>query len=435
MAKHNPFFHGNPVPPTQFVGRRRAWRRIVSRILNQGQSTAIVGEPRSGKTSLLFYLAAPETRDSLYSKHSDHLLFSYMDGQTFSGNFTQPQFWERALLPLHEKFTSDTPSPLAQAYQVCQDDDFGVFVLERLFTQVRKNELRFVLMLDEFDLLLCHPVLNSTEFFGGLRSLASRSRGALALIIASRSPLAALNERTQELSRTGSPYFNFLDELTLGPLFDEEITKLLDRAEDRFTTSDRRYITKVAGGHPYLLQVAASELWLAYEESVENSTQRWQLTGERLYDTAVLTLEDTWRVWSPVVRKTFTIIALTDVAEILQERRIHKLSLIQDLHRFGPEMRALRKQGFVIEDETRQVGWRVYPQAFLWWLVDELVRSARHESPFTSWLQEQELEDLLKQNEKEQLYHAAHEIRNMLQDGAATLIEAAAKGAGEAVRI
>jgi hypothetical protein len=38
------------------------------------------------------------------------------------------------------------------------------------------------------------------------------------------------------------------------------MTGLLRRAGGRFTTADRRFITKVAGGHPYLLQVAAFEL-------------------------------------------------------------------------------------------------------------------------------------------------------------------------------
>ena len=54
----NPFFCGNPVPPDQFIGRRREVHRIAGRIANRGQSTAIVGEPRSGKTSLLLYLSA-----------------------------------------------------------------------------------------------------------------------------------------------------------------------------------------------------------------------------------------------------------------------------------------------------------------------------------------------------------------------------------------
>jgi len=50
----NPFFYGNPVSPDQFLNRRRELRRIVGRIANQGQSSAIVGEPRGGKTPLFY---------------------------------------------------------------------------------------------------------------------------------------------------------------------------------------------------------------------------------------------------------------------------------------------------------------------------------------------------------------------------------------------
>ena len=275
---HNPFFYGNPVPPDQFIGRRRALRRVVNRIINHGQSTAIIGEPRSGKTSLLDYVKALETRAELYGRHGERLLFSYVDGQALGSTFTQFQFWEYTLQPLEERIT-DPLSPLAKAYRTCRKNDFGAFVLERLLAQMREAELRLVLLLDEFDALLYHEVLNSTEFFGGLRSLASRGRGALALVIASRSPLTALNKKTQELSRTGSPYFNFLDEITLGPWSNKAVTDLLNRAGDRFTADDRRYLAKVAGGHPYLLQAAASELWGAYAEGVDDTGEHWQRTG------------------------------------------------------------------------------------------------------------------------------------------------------------
>lgn len=53
----NPFLHGNPVPHTHFFDRRQAVRRLKGRLLSHGQSSAVVGEPHMGKTSLLHYLA------------------------------------------------------------------------------------------------------------------------------------------------------------------------------------------------------------------------------------------------------------------------------------------------------------------------------------------------------------------------------------------
>jgi len=430
----NPFFYGNPVPPDQFVNRRRELRRITGRIANQGQSTAVVGEPRSGKTSLLDYLAAPEKRTELYGENGEWLLFSYMDVQTLGSEFSQVQFWEYALRPLHERAVAPNPgSPLAQAYQTCRENDFGAFVMERLLAQMRPTGWRLVLMLDEFDVLLHHPILNCAEFFGSLRSLASRSKGALALVIASRCPLTALNKDTQQFSRTGSPYFNFLDEITLGPWPDKDVTELLRRAEGRFTTTDRRFITNVAGGHPYLLQVAAFELWEAYVEGQDDPHQRWRQAGRSLYDKAALILDDTWRLWSPATRKAFTIVALADIPRTLEQRQFYELPLTRDKRGVGRELRSLAKQGFVAEEKTAPVGWRVRPQAFLWWLADELVRTVREETPFGEWLQKQELGFLLTRGEKEQLGKAAHAVGDLLKDGAVTLIQAAAGGAGAAM--
>ena len=65
--------------PDQFLDRRREVRRLVGRIVNRGQSSAIVGEPRVGKTSLLEYLAAPKLRAEQYDADREQLLFTYLD--------------------------------------------------------------------------------------------------------------------------------------------------------------------------------------------------------------------------------------------------------------------------------------------------------------------------------------------------------------------
>jgi len=431
---HNPFFYGNPVSPDQFLDRQRELRRIAGRIVSQGQSTAVVGEPRSGKTSLLLYLAAPETRDDLYGPDGQMLSFSFIDNQALSGQCNQAQFWELALRPFREEVIGhDINSPLARAYQICQENAFGTFTLERLLAQMNAKGWRLVLSLDEFDALLYYTALSCAEFFGGLRTLASRSRGTLALVIASRRPLTDLNKDTQQFSRTSSPYFNFLDEITLGPFPNKTIPELLGRAKDHFTTGDRRFIEKAAGGHPYLLQAASSEMWEAHEEGQDEPTRRWRQVGHGLYDKAALILEDTWRLWSPAMRKAFTIVALADVVKMLEQRQFYAVPLVRDKRDVGPELRLLGKQGFVTEDQTALAGWRVRPQAFLWWLADELVRTVRDETSFEEWLQKQELGFLLTRGEKEQLGKAVRAVVDLLKGGVTTLIEAVAKGVGEAV--
>lgn len=86
----NPFYHGNPVAPDQFLDRRGELRRLVNRIVNRGQSSAVVGEPRTGKTSLLEYLAAQDTRMQLYGQEE----------KSFSFPFWMHRHWEDSL-PRH----------------------------------------------------------------------------------------------------------------------------------------------------------------------------------------------------------------------------------------------------------------------------------------------------------------------------------------------
>ena len=434
MRHPNPFFYGNPVPYDHFIGRERELRHVVGRIVYQGQSTAIVGEPRVGKTSLVEYLCAQETCTDLYGAKSDRMLFSYLDGHTLPGEFTQAQFWERALTPLYEQVVkSQRLSALGKAYDLCEENAFGMFVMERLLAQMRHADRRanwhLVLLLDEFDLLLHHPVLNCAEFFGSLRGLASRSKGALALVLTSRQSISALNTATQQFSRTGSPYFNFLSEVTLGPFEDKNCADLFERADGRFTRADRRMISDWAGNHPYLLQVAASEMWEGYLDEPEDVYRRCKALGDRLYDEVAATVGDTWRLWSAPQKMAFTAVALPDLA--LDGRRFQERRLLRDLRDCGPELRELKKRGFVMDDRDDPDGWRVRPSAALWWLADEIVRTVRDDRTYEDWIRAQEFEGLLTRQANEKLKHALQETRKMLTDGARTLIEEAAKGAAE----
>lgn len=436
----NPFFYGNPVASDQFLDRRREVRRVVSRIINRGQSTAVVGEPRSGKTSLLLYVSARETRDELYGEAAKRLLFAYLDAQTLDGQFNQAEFWRFALRPVREQLiVLGTEHDLLQAYASCEENAFGACEVEQLLGQTRQAGWQLILMLDEFEVLLGHPLLRCAEFFGGLRSLASRSEGALALIAATRCSLQKLNEETQNLCHAGSPYFNFLDELVLGPWPEGAIDDLLHRAGDRFAPQDRRFIKGMAGGHPYLLQVVASALWEAYEDGISSASERRQQAEQRLCAEAARTLSDCWTLWPAEAQKAMAAVALAQIntwarhEKIVGKRDLHVDRLTQDIPDLRPELQALANQGFVVEDDTVLGGWRVRPLAFLHWLSSEMVQATRSPKSFEGWVQAQAIEGVLTQEEKEQLGKAARTLGDFVKDFLGAFSGAAAKAAGERI--
>lgn len=431
----NPFIFGNPVTESEFLGRSREIRRIVGRIANGGQSVAVTAEPGMGKHSLLRYLAAPEKRAELYGSLAPRLLFKYIDPSAFDAAFSQAQFWQLALTPIQENLAVINAPAVTAAYETCKSEGFGVFGLEKLFTCLRDAGWRLVLLLDEFDNLLDHPVLNKSEFYGGLRSLASRSE-SLTLVTASRQPLEKLNESTREYSRLGSPYFNFMVQISLGAFSEKDAHALLMRGGHYFDKPDRDYLAYIAGGNPSLLQAGAYALWEAYEEGEPERLTRWEITARELLDSARPLLADTWRVWTPETRKAVTIIALDTLPRLVAGKEFDIDSLLDSFNSYVPEIDELKKRGFLAVDPAAgaggnsRTGCRLQAQVMLWWLAAELIRVTRPQEGenLGEWLRKQEWDGIIKGEEKTQLKKALASLGGLLKTGVEAFIKASAEG-------
>ncbi len=421
----NPFIYSRAVTPAEFVGREVELRRLFSRLAT-GQSTAIIGLPHVGKTSLLNFVMDPACRQSQFGAEFDRDVFHVLDAQMLRAVKSQSEFWEQALAPLVERFTGGDShlQPLRTVCQMAKDNRYGSFVLEELFTAFKKQGLRFMLFLDEFDDLLSHPVLNSAEFYGSLRSLASRSLG-LVLVLGSRRDVDELNMLTQKINPHGSPYFNIFTQVTLKTLPDKAFDELLSRAGDRFEPTDRAYIKAVSGQHPFLTQAAAAKIWEAEEEGLKG-VKRYEHAGRELYNEAKQHFADTWRVWSNTTRRAVTMVALIQIPTLLGNHAF----AIQDNHKalsdYASELEGLEDLGVLAHTPDH---WVVTQGGFLWWLADELKRNVRDEADFKSWLQAQEMDGLLTAQQKTQLSQTTSVALGYLGKGATTLIEASAKAA------
>lgn len=428
----NPFPYGDPVPVETFLNRQSVIRRVVGRILAGGQSSALVGQPRTGKTSTLMYLSDSSTQQKLYGEKSTDLVFSFIDSHTVGSEFTPLQFWKCALKPLEVNIKkSPRNDSVLEKYTQCVSDDFSSFSLEYLFKALNKVGYRFVLMIDEFDALINHQHLNSIEFFGGLRSLSSRSSGAMVIVIASRQPIHSLNTKTQAINPASSPFFNIFKEFTLGGFPASDVSLLLERAGNIFSDRDRLAVLSVAGCHPYLLQVAASALWEAYEDGLETEYIRWTYMSNSIYREQHSHFLDTWQSWSPATKKAFTTVSLCETEKLLVDREFLLEPFIAGLKDIGPEMRDLETIGLVVKDKSVRGGWRVESKVMTWWLADELVRTVRSDRPFDQWLQAQEMDNYLTKQEKDSLMQYARSIATLLQEGVEKFVETFAEGLGK----
>ena len=341
--------NGNkPIHPHKVIGREKELRRLVRQIL-WGESGAIIGSARSGKTLMLDYLRDenPEHQAMLYGDKAERLIFSYLDISAFEEKYSPTQFWEDALKPLQDK-TLGVSSALAKAHKNCQANNFETFYLDKLLAQMKQDDWRLVLMIDGFDGLLQHSKFkNNASFFGGLRTLASsRGDSPLVLIITGHISLYQFHKMTKSLNPTSSPYFNFMEPgETLGALSESDIDKLLRQSSVHpFTEGDQAFIKDIAGGHPYFLREAA----VALEDSYEDKDKEPLKTAkEKFYDRVKNTLNDTLQSWPPDTCHAFVAVVQKD----------------EDISRFKMELEYLEKLGFVIQDKENG-GWRVRAQVF-----------------------------------------------------------------------
>ncbi len=303
---------------------------------------------------------------------------------------------------------------------------------------VKKEGWHLVLLLDEFDVVLNHPSLGSGEFFSKLRTLTSRFGHALSMIIASRQSVAELNMQTQHLTG-GSPFFNTAWELPLKPFDEKAARQVLQRGgkDKRFSEEEVRFILRIAGGHPYLLQYAGAALWDAYESEMPPS-ERKEYVGQELLRTAESALAVTWHNWSADKRKAFALIAL-DQAPLLLGKREFDLEKLRDAAlACRAEVRYLEDRGFITKEERYPSGYCATAEVMLWWLSEkllELLRQAGTESEeeLGQFLAREEWLGLFKRGEREQWVKAVRALGQFAGEGARVFIREAAAGLGRGI--
>jgi hypothetical protein len=220
------------------------------------QNTAIIGQRRSGKTSLLLYLRElvqtiheqlrPDQRGYLDRlPKNDPCRFVFVDFQDHRMS-TQ----EGLLSYLLENMDMPVPRP-------CTIEAFMHIVSAHLQT-------RTVILLDEIGTALEHYEELHNAFWESLRSLTTTQlHGRVAFVIAS-------HDHPMSLARNaglGSPFFNIFGYTSwLGPFTSDETRALIDSSPITFPEDDIRWIMEQSEGWPILVQILCRERWLSIDE-------------------------------------------------------------------------------------------------------------------------------------------------------------------------
>lgn len=227
-----------PDPPSRdprFHGRQRELALLVDRSLGSRESTLIVGELPCGKGSLLRELGRRLTAAGC--RHS------FVEAQTLSLGATPENFWSQVLAQLGATPTSAS----------------GYREIERALRSHARDR-PCVLMIDDLQTLVHLPAFASPDPWGMLRAFTQSK--ALTLVCTSNVDLVELTDRTKDLT-LGSPFFNAMRELVLGPLGGQEAGEMLEHAAPAATADLREWVHGCCGGHPHFVHRLCS--WLVSE--------------------------------------------------------------------------------------------------------------------------------------------------------------------------
>src|ERR1039458_604422 len=166
MNLRNPYTNRSRIlSESDFFGRERELRSIYTRVLG-GASVSLVGERRTGKSSILSALSFSSERDSM-GVPAD-LRVAYTDCQEVAG-CGERQFLEYLCESFALAMDLPVPEPIDRAA-------FKKLGLEARF----KGGLQPVLAIDEFDLLLENDLLDAS-FLAFLRSWSSGAQVPIVL--------------------------------------------------------------------------------------------------------------------------------------------------------------------------------------------------------------------------------------------------------------
>lgn len=245
MSIDNPFFHRGAIRRgEEFLGRKHEMGQILG-LCRNGQSVAIVGPRRIGKSSLLLHLCRPSIREAFLG--STRSIYALVDCQELGGS--PPEEVYEALL------TSISDAATALEIDVRPAQRPGTYrALDRVLNTIYGAGAPVVVLLDEFELLAANERL-TPYFFARLRGLTTKY--GLAYLTASQRPLIDISAHEEILS---SPFFNIFVSLSLGIFSQDEAAQLLDQrlrgTEITFQPALRQHIFHLVGFHPFFLHIA-----------------------------------------------------------------------------------------------------------------------------------------------------------------------------------
>jgi len=315
----NPYFYGGPIKdPHNFFGREEQLQTIFER-LNKMGSTSIIGQRRSGKTSLLYYLIT-DAAQSAYSFDARNFVFVCLDPQL--GMRGPEEFYRKLVEALAKQVLSAMPNAGSKI-----NEEHVLSVLEKLTPR------HLVLLLDEFQTISSMGNFPK-DFFSFLHGLSQDYEVCF---------ITATMENLYECCPSEvvtSPFASIFATVHLGSWTESEFDHFLTETSQRSGTPMQAYkdeICKLAGRFPFYVQMACSFYFDIFRKRREITAQEQMNIKHRFADESRPYFERMWKSYLSLQEKA-TLAALAHGKEPSNDQALHRLAqkgYVVDRHIFS----------------------------------------------------------------------------------------------------
>ena len=260
MTRDVPYCYDRPVERDDlFVGRHDTVDEIATRV-RRGESFAVLGGTRIGKTSL-FMQVQQAIRRRPDNAAGERVVPVFLSAQQF-GRLSREAIFAAVLDDLRGEVDEAEATTLREAVDrlrrgdIAEDYAFDHFVSTLKEVMSRDDSFQLFILLDEIDELRRHEW--SKTFFVNQRFLVSQSplRRRINLLIGGTLDSADL------WNTAGSPFYNVVTIVEMGLLEDEDLRGLIRVGfPDGLPPEVERRLLVEVGGHPYLMQYMLSRIW------------------------------------------------------------------------------------------------------------------------------------------------------------------------------
>jgi cell division septation protein DedD len=364
----NPFISKTPVRGKSFFGRDDLLRKIFDYI-NAGESVSLVGERRTGKTSIL--LRVLDWKEQLLSQPIQHVLV-LMDflGLDYRSD---TDIWITLMTALLNEMAQAglETGCVTRAVGQLQSGELVFQTLLKMFRTLAKHRVSITFLFDEFEATVYGRNPVDLRFYKILRNLALDKETRASYVIATRQELSKVEMSLEkQFTDLSSPLFNIFHQAIITSFSEIEARQMvnsllqsagLDLAAKLSFWLQRDLLFQLSGFHPFFLQIACYQLFEhcvlpdgTFSDQVPEDNIISAFLGE-----AGSHFGYYWDISSLEERRLMGELATDHVIVDIQSRR--------------PVLNSLRNRCLVIKDVDAKSGWQLFSSVFAQWIEEQQV--------------------------------------------------------------